>query len=315
MAASDMEMVREYARGRSEDAFATLVSRHVNLVYSVALRQLGDAGLAEEVTQAVFIILARKAGKLGPKTILPAWLCRTAHYAAADALRARRRRQHREQEAYMQSRLNSPESDSEAWAAIAPQLDSAMAGLGKKDHSAIVLRFFQGKEMKELGTALGVSENAAKTRVCRAVEKLRRFFLGRGIMLSAAVIATAVSAHSVQAAPVGLAKTTTAIGMAKGVTVSASLVSLIKGAMRRMAWAQGKPVVVAGAIILFGTAATVESVQAVHPAAGPDIAGVWEGMATVPGISGFKRGEPVHCRVVLRISQSNGVYSLSGGCG
>ena len=87
MTTDDMELVREYARNRSEEAFATVVSQHVNLVYSVALRQLRDAHLAEEVTQAVFIILARKAASLGPKTILSAWLCRTAQFAAADASR------------------------------------------------------------------------------------------------------------------------------------------------------------------------------------------------------------------------------------
>ena len=103
---SDMDLVREYARHSSEEAFAELVSRHVNLVYSVALHQLRDASLAEEVTQAAFIILARKAGSLDPKTILSAWLCRTAQYAAARALRTECRRQCREQEAYMQSILN-----------------------------------------------------------------------------------------------------------------------------------------------------------------------------------------------------------------
>src|SRR5580704_8004435 len=118
MTPEDMELVRDYARRGSEEAFATLVSRHVNLVYSVALHQLRDAHLAEEVTQAAFIILARKAGSLGAKTILPAWLCRTAQYAAADALRSQRRRQKREQEVYMQSLLNEPETDSAAWAHI-----------------------------------------------------------------------------------------------------------------------------------------------------------------------------------------------------
>jgi RNA polymerase sigma factor (sigma-70 family) len=101
----DMDLVREYAADRSEPAFATLVSRHVNLVYSAALRRVGDALLAEEITQAVFIILARKAESLGPKTVLSGWLYRAAQYAAADALKTRRRRERREQEAYMQSTL------------------------------------------------------------------------------------------------------------------------------------------------------------------------------------------------------------------
>ena len=107
----DLALLQEYARSNSEEAFATLVSRYVNLVYSVALRQVRDAHLAEEITQAVFIILARKADSLGDKTILPGWLCRTARYASANALTIQRRRQHREQEAYMQSTSNEAESD------------------------------------------------------------------------------------------------------------------------------------------------------------------------------------------------------------
>src|ERR1700691_1625939 len=103
----DLTLLREYAERNSEEAFATLVTRHVNLVYSVALRAAGDAHLAEEITQAVFIILARKADSLGDKTILPGWLCRTARYASANALTIQRRRQHREQEAYMQSQIDS----------------------------------------------------------------------------------------------------------------------------------------------------------------------------------------------------------------
>jgi RNA polymerase sigma factor (sigma-70 family) len=255
MTTDDMELVQEYARHSSEEAFATLVSRHVNLVYSVALRQLRDAHLAEEVTQAAFIILARKAGSLGPKTIVSAWLCRTAQYAAARALRTQRRRQCREQEVYMQSSLNQPEPDSSPWPDIAPLLDIAMAQLGKKDHSAIVLRYFEGKDLKQVGAALGVTENTAKTRVSRAVEKLRKFFVRRGITLSAAVIAGAISANSVQAAPVALAKSVTAIAIAKGAAASGSTLTLFKGALKIMAWTKAKTAIVVGVatILTVGT--------------------------------------------------------------
>ena len=111
MANDDLTLLREYARHNSEAAFAALVSRYANLVYSMALRQMRDPHVAEEITQAVFIILARKADSLGPKTILSGWLCRTARFASANALTIQRRRQRREQEAHLQSILNEPESD------------------------------------------------------------------------------------------------------------------------------------------------------------------------------------------------------------
>jgi RNA polymerase sigma factor (sigma-70 family) len=247
MMTDDMALLREYARHNSEEAFAMLVSRHVNLVYSVALRQAHDPNLAEEITQAVFIILARKAEALGPKTILPGWLCRTTRYTCANALTIQRRRQRREQEAYMQSILNEPEPD--AWRQIAPLLEGAMERLGQKDHDAVVLRFFEGRNFKEVGAALGASENAAKKRVNHALEKLRRYFSKHGFVSTTAIIAGTISIHSVQAAPTELAKSIAAVVMAKGAAAGVSTLTLVKGALKLMAWTKAKTAIVSAVVV------------------------------------------------------------------
>jgi RNA polymerase sigma factor (sigma-70 family) len=265
MMTDDMELVREYARTNSEEAFAALVSRYVNLVYSVALRQARDPGVAEEVTQAVFILLARKAASLHPKTVLPGWLCRTARFVSTRALTAQYRRQKREQEAYVQSHLNEPESI--AWSQVEPLLDTALAQLGEKDHDAIVLRFFQNKNLSEVGAALGASEHAAKKRVSRALEKLRKFFAKQGVVSTAVVIAGAISAHSVQAAPETLAKTITVVAAGKGAAASGSTTTLIKGALKIMAWSKVKIAVIVGVVVLAGVTTPVAVQVARRPGA------------------------------------------------
>ena len=262
MTSDDMALVREYAQSNSEQAFATLVSQHLNLVYSVALRQVHDSSLAEEITQAVFIILARKAKSLSPKTILSGWLCRTARYVSDRALRAERRRQFREQELHMQSTLDEPDSD--AWQHIAPLLDEALNCLGQKEHDAVVLRFFDGKELKAVGTAMGTTEDGARMRVNRGLEKLREFLIKRGITLSAAMIAGAVSTHSVQAAPVALAKSVTALAVTKGAAVSGSTLTLVKGALKIVAWTKAKTAVVVGVVVLLAAGASLVVMKAIQ---------------------------------------------------
>jgi RNA polymerase sigma factor (sigma-70 family) len=272
MTTDDMALVRDYAARQSEPAFETLVTRYVNLVYSAALRQVRDPHLAEEVTQAVFIILARKAGSLGPKTILPSWLHRTACFTAGDALKIQLRRARREQEAHMQSLLNEPQSAAdEAWPQIAPLLDAAIAGLNEKERHAIVLRFFENKSLLEVGQALGANEDAARMRVNRALNKLRKFFLKRGVVSTTTIIAGVISANSVQAAPVALAKSATAVAVAKGAAASGSTLTLIKGALKIMAWTKVKTAIVVGVGVLLAVGTTTVTINKIrHPSFNPE---------------------------------------------
>ena len=262
----DHELLAEFARTESEAAFAALVGRYVNLVYSAALRFAGNPHHAEEITQAVFIILARKAGKLSPRAVLSGWLYQTTRLTAANFMKGEIRRQHREQEAYMQSISTEPEAA--AWQQLAPYLDEAMGRLGETDRNAIVLRFFENKTAREVGAALKLTEAAAHKRVNRGLEKLRKIFSKRGVTLSGAIIAGAVSANSVHAAPAALAKTISAVAVAKGATASISTLTLIKGALKIMAWTKAKTAVVAVAAAVLAAGTTTVAIKVIHPSVG-----------------------------------------------
>lgn len=200
---SDLDLVREYADGNSEPAFAEMVRRHINLAYSVAHRFTGHTQDAQDVTQAVFVILAQKARGLRAKTILTGWLYETTRFTAMRFVRTRARRQLREQEAYM-STVNDSNSES-VWRRVAPLLEEGMGRLSEKERTLVALRYFENKSAAETAALLGIQEWAARKRVERAMEKLRRFFMKRGVAISGAAIAGAISANSIQGAPAGLA--------------------------------------------------------------------------------------------------------------
>ncbi|HWD93336.1 MAG TPA: sigma-70 family RNA polymerase sigma factor [Verrucomicrobiae bacterium] len=215
------QFIREPATAAGQDAFATLVERHLNLVYSAALRQVRSAQLAEEISQSVFTQLACHAPALKAGTVLAAWLHRVTHHAAIDVLRREGRRQAREQIACEMSRLM--DDNPVDWTRIEPILDQAVQSLSEADRAAIIMRFFENKSLREVGESLGTNEDAAQKRVSRALERLREHFVRHKITGAAAGLAAIISAHAVQAAPVGLSGTIVKGSLAVSIPVSTSL--------------------------------------------------------------------------------------------
>ena len=206
---SDLDLLRQFARENSQDAFAEIVRRHLDLVYSAARRQVRMPQSAEEVAQSVFADLARDAGKISgtgvsPVSSLTPWLYAVTRRTAIDVVRKESRRRLREQIAVEMNNMDATQND---WRQIEPLLDDAMAALEETDRSAILLRYFENKSLREVGEALGASEDAAQKRVSRAVERLREFLAKHGVTVGAGALVALVSANAVQAAPVGLSVT------------------------------------------------------------------------------------------------------------
>lgn len=220
----DGELLRRFSENHSEEAFTELVQRHLNLVYSAALRQVnGDACLAQDVAQSVFIDLARKAASLSHRSILSAWLYTSTHFAAAKAVRSESRRRIREQEAHaMHELLHDPVARQE-WLHLSTALDAAMQELKESDREAILLRFFENRQLAEIGARLSLTENAARMRVERALEKLRVKLARRGVATTAASLSVALLANAVEMAPAGMAATLASASLAAAASTGITL--------------------------------------------------------------------------------------------
>jgi RNA polymerase sigma factor (sigma-70 family) len=223
--AEDSQLLSRFTKERSESAFGELVTRHLPLVYSTALRQTaGDAHLAKDISQLVFADLARKAPSLSGKVILAGWLHRGTIFAARQILRGENRRCLREQHAVIMNAISS-ENESADWQQIRPILDEALDRLDKTDRDALLLRFFEQQSLAQIGTTLGGTEDAVRKRIARALEKLRAILQKRGVTTTAAVLSATISTNAIQLPPVELATTLayTSLTIAKTKTAFALL--------------------------------------------------------------------------------------------
>jgi RNA polymerase sigma factor (sigma-70 family) len=267
----DAELLRRYAENRSEEAFAEFVQRHLNLVYAAALRRLsGDSHRAAEVAQTVFTAAARDAARLSRHVVLTGWLYSATRNAAIDVIRVERRRQQREQESLLRHEMNtSSETD---WEQMRPVLDEAMDELDSRDRDAVLLRYFQGTSFGEIGRKLSLTEDAARMRVTRAIERLRALLARRGVTSTSAALSSVLVEQASTAAPAGLSATITGQAfstlVAEGVGVATSNVAAhFTGAKAAIGFGIAAAAIVIGVVVSRESARTDSTPSLAAPAA------------------------------------------------
>jgi RNA polymerase sigma factor (sigma-70 family) len=241
----DWDLLREYSANGSQAAFEELVARHIDLVYAAALRQVGDRHLAEDVTQGVFLVLSQKAAALARQSpgVLAGWLFNVARFTSANALKTEKRRRKHECDS-LKLMKDQDDSDEADWERLAPYLDTALSKLSATDRDALLLRFFSGKSHRAISQTLGVSEEAARKRVLRAVERLRAILRKRGVPVAASGLTAILMSQTSQAAPAGLPAACAARSCGSAGT------ALAKGAIVMMAATKAKVAVIAALAII-----------------------------------------------------------------
>jgi RNA polymerase sigma factor (sigma-70 family) len=253
---TDTQLLQEYVETGSQEAFAEIVRRHVNLIFSSALRQVRNAAMAEDVTQAVFILLAKKAGTLRHETVPAAWLLAATRYAALDAIKLESRRKKHEKRAAEMAPTHVPNNVELEfkWEGVKPCLDEAMSRLGETDRRAIMLKFYEKKTFREIGLDLGIAEEAARKRVSRATKKLRGLLGTRGAIISESLLGSMFMVKFVHAAPSALASKIVAVAVGQGAVGSAASGMIAKSVARKILFGQMKVIAAYAAVfvIAFG---------------------------------------------------------------
>lgn len=265
------QWMAEYRARRSDEAFAALVRQHVNLVFATALRQVGDHGAAEEITQNVFVALAQASDKLQSHPTIAGWLHRTTLNKSREWLRAELRRHQREQVAVSRD-LAAAEGDS-VWAALVPLLDEALLDLREPDRQAVIMHYLEGHTFQEVGSVLGIGEDTARKRIDRCLDQLTRFFHRHGFEVPALSASTPLFALASPAAPSGLATSATSAALAAAHSATATTTyALIKGALKFMAWTNTKTAIGVGIGLLVAAAATTVTVKGIAALSTP----IWQ---------------------------------------
>ncbi len=266
---TDSQLFAEYVHQGSEAAFRELVERHIDLVHSAALRESrGDGSVAEDITQAVFTEMARCATKLVSHPAFSGWLYTCVRRMTANAMRAEQRRKDREQKAFAMNELLATEPGDQLWQQVRPVLDDAMHELDQEDRTAVVLRFFEERSLKEVGAALGLNENAARMRIERSLEKLHGLLSRKGINSSASTLATVLVAGAALKAPSALASSVATAAMT---AVPAVANSSMLTAAKLLTVTRTKAVVVAASVVMVATFLLFNHLHSslpVHPASG-----------------------------------------------
>jgi RNA polymerase sigma factor (sigma-70 family) len=279
-------------REASEPAFAALVNRYVNLVYGSALRQLRDRHLAEDVTQAVFLVLANKARDISRETILSGWVFQVTRFACANAVKARARRRRHETaaaQAMAPSLVVTPtENETKIMDALKPLLDEAVSRLSSTDRQAVLLRFFQGQSVKDIAAEMGVSENAASQRLARALTRMRSMFAKKGVTMPAAMtaVASVIVIAAADPAPAAVCSAAVGAGVNDAVNAPAIATNIARKVMKTLFWNWMKPLLAscfalvmaltAGAIFLNRSVDVPHVTAAGGPTTGNVVVCTWE---------------------------------------